>query len=63
MDKSLTRSQYPKVSYARGLIRDAETALGKLSTGERRDLLSDNTTWNRADIEAIVDYIALPLDR
>lgn len=46
------------VDRARKLIANCERDLNRaLSSGECRDLLMDNTRWERAEIVAIVDTI------
>lgn len=64
---TLTRKQFAKVYWARCLVNEAQEALGKLSDGERRDLIKDNlknpADLTNDDIAAIVDYLRLPMDR
>lgn len=44
---------------ARAIIARCESALRRrLSDGERRDLLADNTSWTLDDIAAVVAQIA-----
>ena len=51
-------SQYSwkaKLAKAKSIIDKAEAALGKLSSGQRRDLLMDNTKWSYDTICQLVD--------
>lgn len=51
----LNRPAVPAPQIAATIIRRAERSLGRsLSTGERRDLLTDNTNWPRPFIFAAV---------
>lgn len=46
-----------RLGAARDIIASAERALGRLSPGQRRDLLRDNTQWSGASIDRVVDLI------
>jgi hypothetical protein len=48
-----------RLNWAAHLIDKAEADLHRtLSTGERRDLLMDNTKWDRDFIHRAVDYLS-----
>jgi hypothetical protein len=54
----VTLAQRIRVELAARLVRDAESSLGTLSAGQRRDLVADRTSWDRVTIDAAV--AALP---
>ncbi|WP_448212169.1 hypothetical protein [Bradyrhizobium sp. WCU1] len=46
-----------RVSVAKDMIASAERALGRLTAGQRRDLLKDNTDWSERSVLLVVDLI------
>jgi hypothetical protein len=50
----VTLARRIRAELAARLIRDAESSLGTLSAGQRRDLVADRTSWDRVTIDAAV---------